>query len=86
MILQITQANNITSNNFFAKKRNTSHITNNITRHNHNNYDHNVINQLLHITHINTYGTEIKYYNDKSFYKKTNLTFTMIPLILEIMK
>ena len=35
---------NNTDNNYYTKKNfNTSHIANNITRHNHNNYAHNVI-------------------------------------------
>ena len=35
---------NVTDNNYYTKKmNNTSNITNNITRHNHNNYEHNVI-------------------------------------------
>ena len=35
---------NITDNQYFTKKlNNTSNTTNNITRHNHNNYDNNVL-------------------------------------------
>ena len=35
---------NITDNNYYTKKNsNTSNIANNITRHNHNNYEHNVV-------------------------------------------
>ena len=58
---------NITDNNYHTKKNfNTSNITNNTTRHNHNNYEHNVIKQVhKHITHIN-YDTEINYYSKKA--------------------
>ena len=35
----------MTDNNDTKKKFNTSNITNNITRHNRNNYEHNVINK-----------------------------------------
>ena len=35
---------NATDNNYYTKQiNNTSNITNNSTRHNHNNYEHNVI-------------------------------------------
>ena len=38
---------NITDNNYYTKKHfNTSNIANNITRHNHNNYEHNVIKKV----------------------------------------
>ena len=44
------------------RKNNTSNITNNITRHNHNNYDHNVIKKVhKHMKHINNYDTDINY-------------------------
>ena len=58
---------NVTDNQYFTKKNfNTSNITNNITRHDHNNYEHNVIKKVYtHIQHINNYGTEINYYNEK---------------------
>ena len=40
----------------------TNNITNNITRHNHNNYEHNVIKKVhKHKKHINSYGTGINY-------------------------
>ena len=43
---------NVTDNNYYTKKNfNTSNITNNITRHNHNNYEHNVIEKVH--KHIN---------------------------------
>ena len=49
------------------KNNNTSNITNNITRHNHNNYEHNVIKNVhKHLKHINNYDTYINYYNKKS--------------------
>ena len=38
---------NISDNNCYTKKNfNTSNITNNITRHSHNNYEHNVIKKV----------------------------------------
>ena len=63
---------NITDNNYYTKKNfNTSNVTNNITRHNHNNYEHNVIKRVdKHIKHINNYDTEINYYNEKSLNRK----------------
>ena len=48
-----------------------SDIANNITRHNHNNYEHNAIKKVhKHIKHINNYDTEINYYSKKSLNKK----------------
>ena len=45
-----------------------NNITNNITRHNHNNYEHNVINMINeHFKRINNYDTENNYYNKKPF-------------------
>ena len=68
---------NITDNQYFTKKNfNTSNITNNITRHNHNNYEHNVIKKVhKHIKNINNYDTEINYYNKKSVNKKQYYNF-----------
>ena len=51
-------------------------ITNDFTRHSHNNDEHNVIKKAhKHITHINNYGTEINYYNKKSCNKKNYYNF-----------
>ena len=57
---------NITDNNYYAKKiNNTSNITNTITKHNHNNYEHNVIKKVnKHIKHINNL------YNDTFNFRK----------------
>ena len=60
---------NITDNRCIFTKNNfnTHNITNTITRHNHNNYEHNVIKQVhVRVTHINNYDTEINYYTKKS--------------------
>ena len=59
-------------NNYFTKKtEHTNNITNNITRHNHNNYEHKVIKKVnKHIKHINNYDTEINHYSNKSLNKK----------------
>ena len=55
---------------------NTSNITNNIARHNHNNYEHNVIKHVhKHIKNINNYDTEINYHNKKSLNKKQCYNF-----------
>ena len=55
---------------------NTSTITNNITRHSHNNYEHNVIKRIhTHIQHINNYDTEINCYNKKPLNKKHYYNF-----------
>ena len=58
---------NITGNDYYAKKtEHTNNIINNTTKHNHNNYENNVIKKVnKHITHINNYATEIKHYNKK---------------------
>ena len=68
---------NVTDNQYFTKTNfNTSNITNNITRHNHNNYEHTVIKQVhKHIKHINNYDTEINYYTKKSLNKKQYYNF-----------
>ena len=68
---------NVTDNQYFTKKNfNTSNTTNNITRHSHNNYEHNVIKKVhKHIKHINNYDTEINYYNKKSLNKKQYYNF-----------
>ena len=60
---QINSLFNITDNNYYTKKKfNTSNITNNVTRHNHNNYEHNVIKKIhRHIKNIHNYGTEENY-------------------------
>ena len=53
------------------KREHTNNLTSNITKHNHNNYEHNVIKKdNIHIKHINSYGTERNYYNKKSLNKK----------------
>ena len=58
---------NVTDKKYYTETNfNTSNITNNITRHNHNNYEHNVIKKVYkHITHISNYDTESNYYNKK---------------------
>ena len=57
---------NFNANTYFTKNiEHTNNITNNITRHNHNNYEPNVFKTVKHITHINDYATEINYYNKK---------------------
>ena len=58
---------NVTDNNYYAKEiEHTNNITNNITKHNHNNYEHNVMKTVNnHITHIKKYDTEINHYNTK---------------------
>ena len=68
---------NITDNNYYTEKNfNTSNTTNNITRHNHNNYEHNVIKKgNKHIKHINNYDTEVNYYSKKSLNKKNHCNF-----------
>ena len=52
---------NVTGNNYYTNKNfNTSSIANNITRHNHNNYEHTVIKQVHeHINNIHNCDTEI---------------------------
>ena len=61
----------ILNNNF-----NTSNIANNITRHNHNNHEHNVIiNVHAHIKHINNYDKYINCHNKKSLNKNQYYNF-----------
>ena len=75
---------NATDNQYFTRIHSTSNITNNITRHNHNNCEHNVIKKAKkHINLINNYDTEMNYYNKKSLNKKYIITSTMIVLISE---
>ena len=54
--------------NYFTKKiEHTNHITISISRHNHSNYEHNVIKKInKHIAHIHNYDTEINYHNNKN--------------------
>ena len=68
---------NITDNNYYTKKINsTSNTTNSITRHNHNNYEHNVIKKVhKHIKHINNFDTDINYYNKKTLNKNQYYNF-----------
>ena len=77
---------NVTDNTYCAKHHfNTSNITNNITRHIHNNYEHNIVKTVnAHIKHINNYDTEITYHSKKSLnnnnynFYKDNLNFRKI--------
>ena len=64
-------------NSYFTKKtKHTNSITNNNTRHNHNNYEHNVIKKVhKHINHINNYDTGINYYSKESLNKKNYYNF-----------
>ena len=67
---------NVTVNDYCTKKSNTSNLTNNITRHIHNNYEHNVIKQVHeHMKHINNFDTEINYYSQESLNKKQHYNF-----------
>ena len=68
---------NVTVHNYYTKKNfNTSNITNDIARHNHNNFEHNVIKHVhKHIKNINNHGTELNYYNEKSLNKKQYYNF-----------
>ena len=67
----------VIDNNYYTKKNfNTSNITNNITRHNHNNYEHNVNKKVhKHIKNINNYDTVVNYYNKESLNKKQYYNF-----------
>ena len=80
MVHTISKTNNllnVTDNNYYTKKNiNTSNTANNITRHNHNNYEHNVIkNVQKHIKHVNSYGIEMNYYSKKSLSKQNYYNF-----------
>ena len=76
-----------TDNQYFTKRiNNTSNITNDIRRHDHSNYEHNVIKKVNnHIKHINNYDTEINYYskesvNSKKYCNFYNDTFDLIKI------
>ena len=70
-----------------SQRKHTHNITNNITRDNHNNYEHNVIKKLIKIRkHVNSYDTDINYLIRSHLIKRSVITFTMILLILERMK
>lgn len=60
---------------FTKKIEHTSNIPNDTTRHNHNNYDHDVIKKLRnkHIEHTNDYDTETNHDNKKPLSKKNYL-------------
>ena len=68
---------NTTDNQCFEKKiEHKNNITNNITRHNRNNYEHNVIKKVhKHIKHFNTYDTAISHCNKKSLNKNNYYNF-----------
>ena len=59
-VTEINKLVQFNGNGYFAKIiDNTNNITKHITRHDHNNYEHNVIKKVdTHITHINNYDTE----------------------------
>ena len=69
---KITKLVKFKCNTYFTEKaEHTNNITNNITRHNHNTYGHNVTNTVnQHIKHINNHGTQIEYYHNKPYNKK----------------
>ena len=71
-VTKINKLDNFNCNNYLTEKiKHTSNIANNIARHHHNNYEHNVIQKVnQHIKHISNYDTEINYYNKKSLNKK----------------
>ena len=68
---------NFSDSNYFIKKiEHNSNITNDITRHNHNNYEHNVVEKVnKHIKHITNYDTEINYYSKKPLNKSHYYNF-----------
>ena len=74
----ISKTNNLlnaTGNQYFTIEH-KDNITNNITRHNHNNYEHNVIKRInQHIKQINNYDTEVNYYSKKSLDKDNYYNF-----------
>ena len=48
------------------QRKHKNKTTNNITRHNHNNYEHNVIKKVhKHIKHINNYDAEKNLWQEK---------------------
>ena len=64
---------------FTQKIEHTNNLTNNISRHSHNTYEHNAIKQVTkHMKHINDYGTEVNCYNQKSLNKIVLITSTMV--------
>ena len=68
---------NTTDNQYFTKKiNNTSTTSNIVTRHNHNNYEHNVVKKVhKQINNIINYDTGTNCYNKKSLNKKQYYNF-----------
>ena len=67
-VTKINKLVDVNYNHYFTQKiEHTNEIATNITRHNHNNYEHNVIKKVhTHINHINNYDTEINHYSKES--------------------
>ena len=76
-VTKINKHVNFNGNNYFTKiMEHTDITTNNITRHNHNNYEHNVTKKVYeHIRDINSFDTEVNYLKQKSLNKKNYYNF-----------
>ena len=68
---------NFTDDQYFTKKiEHKLNTTNDITRHNHNNYEHNVIKNVhKHIKHIDNYDIGVIFFSKKSLNKKQYYNF-----------
>ena len=85
-VTKISKLMEFNDSKYFTKKIEHKHnMINNVTRHNHNNYAHNVIEKKVrkHIKHINNYNTEINYYSKRSLSKKNYYNFYNDSLISE---
>ena len=87
-VSKIIKLVNVNDNSYFAKKiEHQSSITNNITGHNRNNCEHNVIKTVhKHMKHVNIYDTDINYYSKKSLIIIIITIAPMIILISEILR
>ena len=75
-IIKTNNTFDTTDSQYFSKKIEHESITNNVTRHSRNNYEHNAINKVhKHIKHINNYDTGINYHSKKSLNKKNYYNF-----------
>ena len=68
---------NLNDSCYFTKKiKHTGDITNNITRHTNNKYEHKAIKKVhTHINRMTNYCTEVNYCNKKSYNKTSYCNF-----------
>ena len=84
-VIKINTLVDFNDNKYVTKKmEHTNNTTNNITRHNRNNYEHNVIKQVYkHINVTNNYDTEQIAIIRNHQIQRYIITFTMVLSVLE---